>query len=77
MQQAFHWHSLALLLINAINPTDLYTYSNRAVLKYTNLNDRPGAIKDMRQSIKLARSQGNSQHIQRCLKVLQNWGVTE
>jgi tetratricopeptide (TPR) repeat protein len=60
----------------SLNPKYSDAYNNRAVLKYL-LKDQPGAIQDFRQATKLFREQGNSNGLQRVLKVLRALGVTE
>ncbi len=60
-----------------INPKDSVAYYNRAVLKYEKLNDRTGAIQDLRQAARLFREQGRTQDSQRAIGFLQQLGATE
>jgi tetratricopeptide (TPR) repeat protein len=61
----------------SLNPNDADVYNNRALLKYTKLKDRMGAIQDLRQAALLYREQGNTQNLQKIINILQQLGATE
>jgi tetratricopeptide (TPR) repeat protein len=59
-----------------INSRFVEAYNNRGRLK-AQLNDRPGAIQDLRQAVRLFREQGNIQNSQITIRALQQLGATE
>jgi Tfp pilus assembly protein PilF len=61
----------------ALNPKYADAYINRGILKYMKLNNTPGAIADFRTAAKLARSQGQTEALQRSLEALRKLGATE
>jgi Trypsin-like peptidase domain/TPR repeat len=60
-----------------INPKNPDLYHNRATLKLKKLNDRTGAIKDLRQAARLYREQGNTQRLKIVIDALRQLGVAE
>jgi tetratricopeptide (TPR) repeat protein len=61
----------------SLNPKFAIAYYNRGLLKYTRLNDTPGAIADFRTAAKLFRAQGQTENLQRPLEELRILGATE
>jgi tetratricopeptide (TPR) repeat protein len=60
-----------------INSKFSLAYYNRALLKANNLNDRTGAIQDLRQAARLFREQVRTQDSQRAIEALRQLGATE
>jgi Flp pilus assembly protein TadD len=58
-----------------LNPNLVGTYYNRGNLKYF-LNDRAGAINDLKQAAKLFRQQGNTSDYKRANNLLEKWQQT-
>jgi tetratricopeptide (TPR) repeat protein len=54
-----------------INPNRAYFYAQRGIMKLLNLKDRPGAMKDLQQSAKLYRQQGNTTRYNMVLKAIE------
>jgi serine protease Do len=61
----------------SINPEYFKAYFNRAILKATKLNDRKGAIQDLRQAAQLFRETGQIQDLQKTLEALRDLGTIE
>jgi tetratricopeptide (TPR) repeat protein len=61
----------------ALNPNYADAYINRGILKVQKLSDTLGAIADFRTAAKLARTQGQTQSLQRALEALRILGATE
>jgi tetratricopeptide (TPR) repeat protein len=61
----------------SLNPELAEVYDSRAILKKEKLNDRQGAIGDIRTAAKLFRSQGQTQNLQKAIRLLNSLGATE
>ncbi len=61
----------------SLNPKFALAYHNRGRLKFRRLNDRPGAIADLRIAAQLYQSQGNTAKAQQILDALRKLGVSE
>jgi tetratricopeptide (TPR) repeat protein len=62
---------------DAFTPKLAAVYTNRGLLKYNKLNDRPGGIQDFRIAARLYRSQNNTAKAQPILDFLRKRGVSE
>jgi tetratricopeptide (TPR) repeat protein len=61
----------------AIDPKYAVAYNIRGILKASKLNDRPGAIKDLRMAAKLFRANGQTEYLQAVIGFLRELGATE
>jgi tetratricopeptide (TPR) repeat protein len=61
----------------SINPKYALAYYNRGLLKAAKLNDRQGAIGDLRAAAKIFREQGQTQYLQMTIAALRELGATE
>jgi tetratricopeptide (TPR) repeat protein len=61
----------------ALNPKYAKAYGNRAFVKANYLNDRAGAIQDLRKAAKLFRSQGQTEFLKSTIEFLRQLGATE
>jgi Flp pilus assembly protein TadD len=60
----------------SLNPKFALAYNNRAILKHQ-LDDRQGAISDLRTAARIYREQGQTQNLRLAIAVLSVLGVTE
>jgi tetratricopeptide (TPR) repeat protein len=61
----------------SLNPKYVDAYYNRGVLKQSKLNDRQGAIGDLRTAARIFREQGQIQNLQEAIANLRKLGATE
>jgi tetratricopeptide (TPR) repeat protein len=54
-----------------IDPNRAYSYAQRGIMKLLHLKDRPGAMKDLQQSARLYRQQGNTARYKMVLKAIE------
>jgi tetratricopeptide (TPR) repeat protein len=61
----------------SLDPKYALAYYNRGILKATKLNDRQGAISDLRTAARIFREQGQTQNLQWAIASLRKLGATE
>jgi tetratricopeptide (TPR) repeat protein len=61
----------------SLNPKDANAYYNRGILKATKLNDRQGAIGDLRIAARIFREKGQTQDLHKAIAALRELGATE
>ncbi len=59
-----------------INPNYTDVYRNRGLLKYGELNDRSGAINDLKRAAELFQQQNRTQEYQEAIDTIEQWQQT-
>jgi serine/threonine protein kinase len=58
-----------------LKPDYAIAYYSRSIFKYNKMDDRPGAVNDMKQAALLYQKQGNKQDYRAAIEQLKKWGV--